>query len=461
MEITRRAVLGGLASLPFFNAPAGAAAPALTAGQALAQIAPDGYDPTPVWCYDGAVPGPEIRVRQGDRVSRVLRNQLPDDTAVHWHGIRIENAMDGVPGLTQNAVKPGQDFLYDFAVPDAGTYWYHSHNRSMEQVARGLAGPLIIEEPGTDAPDVDHDVTLMMDDWRLDPETAKIAPFGNFHDLSHAGRIGNIVTVNGQFGWSMPVRRLDRLRLRIINGANARVFRLRLKGLEGWIAALDGMPLNRPAPATIDLDMAPAQRIDLIVDVTAEVGEMADLVSLERDGGYAVAGFRVGTGAGAGQTRRAAPAALPPNPVADPGDPARAPLISLQMQGGAMRGLGPTRHKGELRAGRNLMQSGQFWSLNGQAGLDDAPLVDLAQGEVRRIALINDTMFPHGIHLHGHHFHVMNADGSAGVLRDTVLVAPGETRQILLVADNPGDWLLHCHMLGHAMSGMNTWFRVT
>lgn len=458
MNITRRSVLGGLGAAPFLSVPAWASAPVLTAREARAQIAPQGYDSTPVWTYDGSVPGPEIRVRQGERVSRLLRNELSDATAVHWHGIRIDNAMDGVPGLTQNAVGAGESFLYDFAVPDAGTYWYHSHNRSMEQVARGLAGPLVIEE-ASGAPDVDHDIVLMLDDWRLDPETVEIAPFGNFHDLSHAGRIGNIVTTNGRHEWSMPVRQHDRLRLRIVNAANARVFRLRLKGLDGWIVALDGMPVARPVPADIDLDLAPAQRIDLIVDVTAETGSVADLVSLERDGGYSVAGFSVATGGS--RSRRDAVQPLPPNPVAEAGDPAQAPLVTLRMEGGAMRGLGPTRHNGEVKDGRALMQDGQFWSLNGQAGLDDTPFFDLPRGAVRRVSLVNDTAFPHGIHLHGHHFHVMNSDGSAGVLRDTILVAPGETRQILMVADNPGDWLLHCHMLGHAMSGMNTWFRVS
>lgn len=443
--------------MPFLSVPVWASAPVLTAREARAQIAPQGYDTTPVWTYDGSVPGPEIRVRQGARVSRLLRNELSDATAVHWHGIRIDNAMDGVPGLTQNAVGVGESFLYDFAVPDAGTYWYHSHNRSMEQVARGLAGPLVIEE-ASGAPDVDHDIVLMLDDWRLVPETVEIAPFGNFHDLSHAGRIGNIVTTNGRHEWSMPVRQHDRLRLRIVNAANARVFRLRLKGLDGWIVALDGMPVAGPVPADIDLDLAPAQRVDLIVDVTAEAGSVADLVSLERDGGYSVAGFSVETGGS--RTRRDAVQPLPPNPVAEVGDPAQAPLLTLRMEGGAMRGLGPTRHNGEVKDGRALMQDGQFWSLNGQAGLDDTPFFDLPRGAVRRVSLVNDTAFPHGIHLHGHHFHVMNSDGTAGVLRDTILVAPGETRQILLVADNPGDWLLHCHMLGHAMSGMNTWFRV-
>lgn len=457
MRVTRRSVLGGLGALPFAHAPAWASVPVLAAQEAYAQIAPEGYDTTPVWAYDGLVPGPEIRVRQGGRVSRLLRNTLPDDTAVHWHGIRVENAMDGVPGLTQNAIAPGEEFLYDFAVPDAGTYWYHSHNRSMEQVARGLAGPLIIEE-ASDAPDVEHDVVLMIDDWRLDPETVEIAPFGNFHDLSHAGRIGNIVTTNGQYDWSMKVRRHDRLRLRVVNAANARVFRLRLKGLEGVIVALDGMPVANPVPASVDMDLAPAQRIDLIVDVVAEAGEVADLVSLERDGGFSIAGFEVT--AGGRRARREAARPLPPNPVPDAGDPAQAPLMTLRMEGGAMRGLGPTRHKGEVKDGRAVMQEGQFWSFNGQAGLDEMPFFELSRGEVRRISMINDTAFPHGIHLHGHHFHVMNGDGSLGVLRDTVLVAPGETRQILMVADNPGDWLLHCHMLGHAMSGMNTWFRV-
>src|SRR5690606_18794958 len=102
--------------------------------------------PTLAWTYNGVVSGPEIRVRHGDPVRVRLINQLSEATTIHWHGIRLNNAMDGVPGLTQAPVEPGESFEYEFVPPDAGTYWYHSHNRTYRQVDKGLYGPLIVEE---------------------------------------------------------------------------------------------------------------------------------------------------------------------------------------------------------------------------------------------------------------------------------------------------------------------------
>ncbi len=115
------------------------------------------YSETEVWGFDGGVPGPLIRARQGDVLQRRLLNSLPQPTAVHWHGLRIPNAMDGVPGMTQDPVKPGEEFLYELPLKDAGTYWYHSHNQSTEQVARGLYGVIVVDE--ADAPEVDQEST--------------------------------------------------------------------------------------------------------------------------------------------------------------------------------------------------------------------------------------------------------------------------------------------------------------
>ncbi|GGH21977.1 Multicopper oxidase with three cupredoxin domains (includes cell division protein FtsP and spore coat protein CotA) [Cribrihabitans marinus] len=458
MNLDRRQFLAAAAAWPLVPAAGRAAgATPLLAHPARQQIAPDGHAQTPIWSYDGSAPGAEIRVAQGARVVRQLRNDLPQATSVHWHGIRIDNAMDGVPGLTQEAVPPGGQFDYDFTVPDAGTYWYHAHNRSMEQVARGLYGPLIVEE--ADAPEVDRDLVLMVDDWRLDPDTVELTgDFDNGHDLGHAGRLGNIVTVNGRFDPEFRVRRHERLRLRLTNAANARVFELGLDGLEGWIVALDGMPLDTPLAVTGAFPLAPAQRADLIVDVTAEAGATASLLSIERDGGYGLTRFQVG--GVAAQSRRPAPQPLPPNPVPDLDEPARAPLSRMRLQGGAMRWLDSARLGDTELSGRELAELGRFWALNGYADRPAEPFLDAARGSLHRIAFVNETAFDHGMHLHGHHFRLLTEDGRPGPWRDTVLVRRGETRQIAMVADNPGNWLLHCHMLGHAASGMMSWFRV-
>ncbi len=457
MHFSRRHILKSAAALALLPATARATQQVLEAREALQQLAPDGYAQTNVWSYGGAVPGAPIRIDQCARVQRKLVNALPEPTTVHWHGIRIDNAMDGVPGMTQQAVPSGGSFDYDFVAPDAGTYWYHAHNRSMEQVARGLYGPLIVEE--LDAPNVDQDLVLMLDDWRIDPDTGQIAgDFDNGHDLSHAGRIGNLISVNGSFDPGYEVQRNERLRLRLINAANARIFNIAVQGLTGWIVALDGMPLDDPIPVADAFPLAPAQRADLVVDVTATAGDTASLVSVERDGAFALVQFDV-NGQGS-ETARSGITSLPPNPMPDVSAFRDAPLHRMTLQGGAMRWLENARIGDTKMTGRELAQLGRFWALNGDAERPVVPFLDASRGSLHRIEFANETAFPHAMHLHGHHFRLVQQDGTLGPWRDTVLVNSGQTRQIVLMADNPGDWLLHCHMLGHAASGMMSWFRV-
>lgn len=288
MIFTRRsfltATMAGLATLPRLGR-AQTEPDQLVAAPSEHQLLPLNYGSTQLWTFNDQFPGEALSVRQGQRFRRRLVNRLAEPTSIHWHGIRIDNAMDGVPGLTQEAVQPDALFDYDFVVPDAGTFWYHSHNRSTEQVARGLYGPMIVQE--LDPPDVDQDITLMLDDIRLEGSGLLAEGFDNLHDRSHAGRIGNVMLTNGVTEFSAPVRRHERLRLRLVNASNARVMQLGLQGLEGWTVALDGMPLETPQPVRSAFLLAPAQRIDLIVDVIAEGGDEAFLVHFEGDGGFA------------------------------------------------------------------------------------------------------------------------------------------------------------------------------
>lgn len=457
MHLSRRQVMAGAAALVVMPKGAQAAPRLLTARPGVQQLAPADYAATPIWGFDGKVPGPELRVAQGGRLSLRFQNDLPQASAIHWHGIRIANKMDGVPGMTQDAVPPGGSFDYDFALPDAGSYWYHSHNKSVEQVARGLYGPLIIDEPTP--PDIDRDLVLMVDDWRLDGETLEItADFGNGRDNSHGGRLGNLVTVNGQFNAQITAARHERLRLRLVNPSNARNFGLRLQGLAGWVMALDGMPLAAPQELTARLDLAPAQRVDLMVDVTAEPGGAAGLLSVERTGIFRIWDVNVADGSTA---RRAAPPALPPNALPNLPPMVDIPVAEMVMQGGAMRWLETATMSDTELSGRDLAQLGQFWALNGQVGRAPAPFIDAKRGDAWRLRFVNDTAFDHGMHLHGHHFALLDDQGQPGAWRDTVLLRRGETREVVTVLDNPGTWLLHCHMLGHAASGMTSWLRVS
>lgn len=435
-HLTRRALLAAGAAACALPRAALAAPMVLRAEPVTARLLSDDT-PTVMLGLNGTTPGPELRGIQGGRLEVAFENRIGAPSALHWHGIRIDNAMDGVPGMTQVAVPDGGRFDYAFDLPDAGTFWYHSHSRSWEQVEQGLYGALIVEE--RTPPAVDHDVTVMLDDWRLTESGALAGGFGNRHDFAHAGRLGNWAAAEPSV---TTVRRGDRLRLRLINAATARVFPVRIGGVTGKVVALDGMPL--PAPRALgELVLAPAQRVDVIADVTdADDTGMVRFDFPTRDGP-----FELGRIAVAGETPVPIGGpilTLPPARVASPGAPAQS--LTLTMQGGAMGG----RHGGA-----------DIWAFNGVSGLSDAPFATFRRGETARIRLVNDTRWPHGIHLHGHHFHELAPDGTPGDLRDTTLLQRGESRDILCVFDNPGRWLLHCHMLGHQAAGMKTWVEVT
>ncbi len=432
MAISRRTFLVSTTAATLVPSRSMAHATRLTAEPAVVQVLPAEWGATPSLGFNGGTPGPVLRVMQGDELTVNFENRTGEPSSVHWHGIRIDNAMDGVPGLTQDAVPDGDDFEYRFVTPDAGTFWYHSHNRSWEQVARGLYGPLIVEE--REPPEVDADIVVIIDDWRLDETGELLDDFDSMFHFAHGGRLGNYAKAIVS---QSSVREGDRVRLRLINTANARVFPVDIGGVEGGLVALDGMPLKRVLPFDTTL-LAPAQRADIIADVAGDI-EFSFWTGQEH---YSLATIYA---EGANPAPRTSPILpLPPNNVAmTNGDADR--HVTLRMQGGAMGG----QHPGD-----------DIWSFNGTSGLPETPWLQLQRGTVVRMTLVNDTSFPHGIHLHGHHFHEMDGGGSPGPLRDTSLVDARDSRDILCVFDNPGKWLLHCHTLGHAATGMETWVEV-
>lgn len=415
--------------------------------------------PAQLWTYNGICPGPEIRCRRGDRLSVAVQNSLPQGTSIHWHGIRIDNAMDGVSGLTQKPILPDAKFLYDFTVPDAGTYWYHPHNRTWEQLARGLYGPLIIEEDEPYA--VDAEQVLIVDDWRLHEDgSLHEESFSNRHDRSHAGRLGNWATVNGVSQPSYIFKRNDRVRFRLINAANARVIPLGFGDLPAVVIALDGQPLENPVPLADQspLVLAPAQRADVVVDLTGP----GALSVPGQDSETAIASLNVQSETTSGLSKTVVPS-LPGNDLPEP-DLSSAISVSLLMQGGAMRWLETGTYKGEKLDGQTLAEKGQFWSFNGQVGRTDTPLFAAVTGRTIVVDMINETRWPHAMHYHGHHFREILEEASEprfGPWRDTILLDPDERKRIAFVADNPGKWMIHCHMLEHQAAGMATWFHVT
>lgn len=418
------------------------------------------YDEGPksdIWSYNGTAPGPQIRVIQGEAVRVKFTNHLDEPTSIHWHGIRISNEMDGVSGLTQKPVAPGETFTYEFKAPDAGTYWYHAHHESWNQVARGLYGSLIVEERKSPF-DEEHDITLMLDDWRLQaPGILETKSMGSMMEWSHGGRMGNWITVNGQTSPQFNLRSGEHYRLRLINAANARIFELDPNRFDAKILAYDGQPLPEPQSLSYSpLLLGPAQRIDLLV--TPKIGQNFELEEISSRQPFPMARFKIESG-----TRSAAAAALPLNSLPEP-DLSKARQVDLHMIGGAMGNGGRMVYNGEQITMHNVRRTKQFWAFNNVANLSDTPLFASKRNETILFNVFNDTSFLHAMHIHGHHFRILERSESTidegKPWRDTFLIGPGQTTKVAFVTDNPGRWLLHCHMLEHAAAGMNTWFKV-
>jgi len=408
--------------------------------------------PTAVWSYNGQVPGPLIRARQGERLQVEVENQLAEPTTVHWHGLRIPVAMDGVPWLSQPPIAPGERFTYSFDLTDAGTFWYHPHIDSSQQLGRGLKGVLIVDE--AQPPEVDRELLWVLDDWRLDRD-AQVAPFGAMMDASHAGRLGNVVVVNASLAVDQPVRAGERLRLRLANVANARTFAPRLgPTVRAWLMALDGHPVA-PQPVAGPILLGAGMRADLILDMTGTPGAVDPVIDeAYRQQPYELMRFIYGDDAPLRTEPGEAPAPLAANPVAEP-DLARAEHHRVVLEGGAMGGMAGAQMGGQFRSMRDLAQAGKLWAINGTVPEDvltAPPLLRLRAGTSHLIELVNRTAFDHPIHLHGHSFRVLG--GEHPPLRDTVLLRPEQTVEIALVADNPGSWMFHCHVLEHMDAGM-------
>lgn len=478
--ISRRRFLAGMgASVTLLSLPRAVAAAetdadgfrVLRARRGEAALRGRNLPPTPIWGYDGTSPGPLLRLKQGEELRVRLRNELAQATVVHWHGLRIPNAMDGVPHLTQHPIEPGKSFDYRFTPPDAGTFWYHTHFGSSEQLARGLYGALIVDE--RDPPQVDRDVVLIVDDWRL-LENGEIEPsFGNFHDAMMAGRLGQYITLNSEDTLDVPVKGNERLRLRVVNAANSRIFQLRVAQHVARVMAIDGQPC-RPFEAPNGLvRLGPGARVDLFLDATQTPGSRSPILVDDLRGGE----IEIGRLAyDAGPPVRSAP--LPePSPLPENQLPANlnetdAFTMNVPLDGG---GMAMMRGGGGMMGGAGRMGPGRFdgvglppqeriWALAGNAstGHEGPPMFRVERGRTVILTFGNRTVFPHAMHVHGHHFRQYTPDsgGWKPWWLDTVLVDPDRAERIGFVADNPGKWMIHCHMIEHMATGMAAWFEV-
>ncbi|WP_412539309.1 multicopper oxidase family protein [Longispora sp. K20-0274] len=355
-------------------------------------------------------PGPVLRVTEGQVVAVTLVNEsVADGVTLHWHGVDLPNAEDGVAGVTQDAVPRGGSHVYRFRAEHPGTYWYHSHQVSHEQVRQGLYGVLVIE-PAVPDPDV----------------------------VAAVHTYANLRTVAGRTGLS----RIDAtgpLRLRVVNTDNDTV-RVVVNGAPYRLLALDGRDLHEPGELAAEA-------------VTVPAGGRADLGLVVPATGPAVRVDLGGVGLVLGPPGAAPAPARAPTGTVDP----------LRYGTPAPLGLDPDHadRRFTLRIGRFPGfvdgRPGVWWTLNGEL-YPNTPMFVVREGDTVVMTLVNGSGKSHPLHLHGHHAVLLGRDGvpatGSPVWRDSLDVPAGSTYVLAFRADNPGIWMDHCHNLDHAAQGL-------
>ena len=417
---------------------------------------------TPTWLY-GEELFPVLRLKRDESLEVTLQNQLSEHTSIHWHGVRVPNAMDGVPYVTQMPVKPGENFTYRFTPPGSGTYFFHPHCNTSVQLGRGLSGVLIVEDGD---PQYDDDVVVVLKDWRL-AEDGSFLPFLTAEGAGRSGTYGTLRTVNGMVAPEIVVPPEALVRLRLLNLDSTRVGDIGFQGADASLLAVDG---NLLAPQPLEnWRLGPAMRIDVAV-LTPAAGGRVSLVDF-----FAAEPVILATFVAAGAPPRREVSEFEDR-IAFSEPDLSGELRQLRLSASAV----PTDYAGlapiVLPDGStiDLLDSlcstsrtmwaidGKPWPQNGHEHLPP-PLLDLKRGQSVQIELVNTTPHLHPMHLHGHIFKVLSSSKLQRPLHwaDTVLVMPEERVQIAFVADNPGNWMIHCHIIEHQDTGMMAWFRVT
>lgn len=401
-------------------------------------------------------PPPVLVGQQGKPMVLNVINTLDEYTAMHWHGIRLPNAMDGVPYLTQAPIAGDKSFLYEFTPPDAGTYWYHPHCMTMTQMASGLTGILIIKE--TDDPGFDGDQAINLKDFRLDDKDALRKPY-TLRGAARSGTLGNVMTANWLQApvYDHPTGGL--VRLRLVNSDTTRVYKLHLSSSKGQVIAWDGHPVEHSLLMPSEqqpLELGPGQRVDIALVMPNSEGQTIDIFAKAPGRRKVMASLRA---EGADIKRSLAELKpLPRNPIAEP-DLSAAELHEFVF-GWSPDGTAPNN-------GFCGTIGKTFWSINripwpGDNVPDIGPLVTLKRGKSYILRLRNESPNSHPIHLHGLVFKPIrsNKRKMAPNWTDTALLLKNETIDVALVADNPGNWAFHCHVIEHQKTGLTGYIRV-
>ena len=413
--------------------------------------------------YNSSVPGPTLRARAGNVVEVKVENGLAEPTSIHWHGLAIANAMDGVPGLTQEDIMPGSSFTYRFRVPDAGTYWFHPHHGL--QLEHGLYAPFIIDAPESEDEAVDAQYVIVVDDWLdglgLTPEEEleRIRQMGadmggGGHDMSMmatspllGGDAGDAVypthLINGRPVDDPPVldpqpRNGDRIRIRFINAGGDTAYRVAIGGHRMTVTHTDGFPVE---PVEVDaFIIGMGERYDVVIDV--------------RHGAWPVIALAEGKGARAAAIlrTRGTDATSAPDLTADIDELSGQWLRYADLRAASHVALEPT---GEVRT-QQIALTGDMvkfdWGFDGRAYGDHEP-IDVDADEWIVLVIENATSMWHPIHLHGH---TAQLGQTGGARKDTVNILPDNSVELLFRAANPGQWMLHCHNAYHLEAGMAT-----
>jgi FtsP/CotA-like multicopper oxidase with cupredoxin domain len=451
---SRRAVLGGgLAATAWGLAGrAGVLGSALAsdgfmnfeAAPAQLQLGQTAAEPAATFAYGGAIPGPLLKVRQGQELKLKFANRLAEPTTLSFPGLRAANAGAGVGGLTQERVKPGAGAEIRFVAPDAGFNLYlpHAGLSDAAQQGRGLFGPVIVEEAAK--PEVDLDAAVVLSDWNVDSGGQIRDDFSDTAVGRGSGRRGGLVFANGAAApLKLSARPGARVRLRLGSASTARLATVAIDGAKTLIVAVDGQPSEPFEPLNNQFPIGPGARFELMFDMPRDIGANVRF-SLRGGSGEASLPFIAIAAEGEPVGPRSAPIRLPANPLL----PAEIALEAARRCDFAISGGGPAA-----------------FTVNGVSFVDWSakPAYVLPRGAPAVFSVANKTTVVQALRLWGHVARLLHSmdDGWEPYWRDTILIQPGRTAHIAFVADNPGKWPLESAIPEHRAAGVGAWFHVS